>query len=571
MGSGKTALPPVWRRHAVLTVLFVAFGMTAARVVHLQMTESDHLRAQGDSRYLRDVVVLPQRGRILDRNGQVLSVSTPVSSIWAEPARFCASRDQWKPMLELLKLRKKTLLAACERRQDAEFMYVKRRLVPSLAEEVMALNIPGLEVQREYKRYYPGGPVSAHLVGFTNVDDQGQEGLERFYNDHLSGKAGKKRVLKDLKGHYVETVESIRQVDHGRDLVVSIDQRIQSMASAYLEQAVTEHNAAGGSVVVLSIPSGEILAMVNSPQFNPNDRSTLKKGVFRNRAVTDIMEPGSTAKPFTVAMALESGKIGPETLVETSPGYHRVGGRTIHDVRDYGEITVFDVIAKSSNVGSAKIALAFPFDSLYDTYRDVGFGSSTRTLPDEISGSLYRRERAIEHATMSYGYGFSATPLQLARAYTTFATDGTVLPVTLEKKSDDFAAQGSRIFSPDTVFAMRPMLEKAASAEGTASRAVIPRYRVGGKTGTTHKLINGNYNNNRYQSVFAGIAPLSNPQFVMVVMVDDPRGKRYYGGDVAAPVFSALMKDLVRLYNVKPDKPVSTQLSGLRDQSEATL
>ena len=324
-----------------------------------------------------------------------------------------------------------------------------------------------------------------------------------------------------------------------------------------------EHNASGGSVVVLSVPSGEILAMVNSPQFNPNDRSTLKDGVFRNRAVTDIMEPGSTAKPFTVAMALESGRVGSETLVETAPGYYRIGGHTIHDVRNYGEITVFDVLAKSSNVGSTKIALAFPFADLFDTYKAVGFGKLASNLPGEISGNLVPRERPIEHATYSYGYGFSTTPLQLARAYTVFATDGELLPVTLERKPEGYIAEGQKVFSSRTVEQIRPMLEKAASRHGTASRAVIPRYRIGGKTGTTHKLVNGNYNNNRYQSLFAGIAPITNPRFIMVVMVDDPRGKKYYGGDVAGPVFSSLMQDLMRLYNVPPDAEPENQVTAL--------
>jgi cell division protein FtsI (penicillin-binding protein 3) len=555
--------PPVWRQYLVMGMLFTGLGVIALRVVQIQTVEQSHLQAQGDARYLREIEVLPERGKILDRHGQVLAVSTPVDSLWADPGVFCATREQWKPMLKVLDIKSRELLVSCERRAEASFMYIKRRLPPALAQQVMLLNVPGVEIQREYRRYYPGGPVGAHLLGFTDVDDVGQEGLERYFEMQLSGTRGRKRVLKDLAGHYVESVESIQQVKHGNDLQISIDQRIQSLASAYLEKAVKKHNAAGGSAVVLAIPSGEIIAMVNSPQFNPNDRNTLKKGVFRNRAVTDTLEPGSTAKPFTVAMALESGQVGVDTMVDTSPGYYRVGGHTIRDVHNYGEISIFDVIVHSSNIGSAKLAMAFPFESLFETLQSVGFGEKTSTLPGEVSGTLIRRSRPIEHATISYGYGFSSTPLQLARAYTALATDGELLSITLEPKPSDFRAESRRVFSKSTVKQMRAMLEKVATPEGTARKARIARYRVGGKTGTSHKLLEGNYNNKRYMSLFAGMAPISDPRFVMVVAIDDPRGKRYYGGDVAAPVFADLMKDLMRLYNVTPDDIDEPQITGV--------
>ena len=553
--------PPVWRQYLVTGLLLTGLGVIALRVVQIQTVEQSHLQAQGDARYLREITVLPERGRILDRNGQVLAVSTPVDSLWAEPGVFCADREQWKPMLKVLSMKSRPLRVSCERRKEANFMYIKRRLPPALAQEVMELNIPGVEIQREYRRYYPGGPVGAHLLGFTDVDDVGQEGLERVFNTRLAGVPGRKRVLKDQAGHYVESVESIRQVKHGDDLRISIDQRVQSLASAYLEKAVKKHNAAGGSAVVLAIPSGEIISMVNSPQFNPNDRNTLKKGVFRNRAVTDTLEPGSTSKPFTVAMALETGQVGVNTMVDTSPGYHRIGGHTIRDVHNYGEISIFDVIVHSSNIGSAKLALAFPFDALFETLQSVGFGEKTSDLPGEVSGALVKRTRTIEHATISYGYGFSSTPLQLARAYTTLATDGELLSITLDPKPEGFKAEGKRVFTERTVRDIRAMLEKVATPEGTARKARIPRYRIGGKTGTSHKLVDGNYNNKRYMSLFAGMAPISDPKFVMVVAIDDPRGKRYYGGDVAAPVFADLMKDLMRLYNVRPDGIEDTQIT----------
>jgi len=553
----RISKPPIWRQYLVVGILFSGLGVIALRVIHILTVEQSHLQAQGDARYLREIKVLPERGKILDRNGQVLAVSTPVESLWAEPGVFCQAREQWKPMVELL-----------ERRGDAGFMYIKRRLPPSIAQKVLALNVPGVEIQREYRRYYPGGPVSAHLVGFTDVDDVGQEGLERQYNSQLAGTPGRKRVLKDLAGNYVESVESIQQVQHGKDLQISVDQRVQSLASEYMEKAIKTHNAAGGSAVVVAIPSGEIIAMVNAPHFNPNDRGTLKKGVFRNRAVTDTLEPGSTAKPFTIAMALESGQVGVNTMVDTAPGYYRVGGHTIHDVHDYGEISVFDVIVHSSNVGSAKLALAFPFEDLFHTFEDVGFGVKAADLPGEISGVLVERTRPIEHATLSYGYGFSATPLQIARAYTALATNGQILSLTLKPQPAGYKAEGKKVFSTETVKNIRAMLEQVATPEGTARKARIPRYRIGGKTGTTHKLVDGNYNNKRYVSLFAGMAPITDPRFVMIVAIDDPRGKRYYGGDVAAPVFSDLMQDLMRLYNVRPDGVEDNKITGLNPGKE---
>ncbi len=537
----------------VLALVMVAFGVLALRVVQLQTADNEKLRIQGDKRYLREVKVFPQRGRILDRNGQVLSISTPVDSVVAEPRVFCKEAALWQPLVEKMDMSRKKLQKKCEKFADAGFMYIKRRMPPAVVEQVMTMKIPGVEVRREYKRYYPGGPVSAHLIGFTDIDEHGQEGLERTFDAELSGQEGRTRLLKDLAGHYVESVESIRQVRHGKDLVISIDQRVQSLASRYLESAISQHDASGGGVVVLEIPSGEIIAMVNAPQFNPNNRSSITTGVFRNRTVTDILEPGSTVKPFTIAMALESGEVDADTLIDTAPGYYQLPGHTIRDVHNYGEISVFDVVVHSSNVGTAKLALRLPLDDLYNTFRDVGFGVRAATLPGEISGVLTKRTRKLEHAALSYGYGFSTTLLQLARAYTVFATDGMLLPVTLERRASEYRASGQRVFSADTVAHIRAMLEQVATPQGTAHKARVARYRVGGKTGTTHKLINGSYDNKHYISLFAGLAPLTEPKFVMVVAIDDPRGKLYYGGDVAAPVFSSLMTDLMRLYNVKPD------------------
>ncbi len=535
--------------------MLLGFLLLGMRVVHLQTVQHELLRAQGDARYLREWTVMPQRGRILDRNGQVLAVSTPVDSVWAEPAVFCATQQQrqWQPMVELIQVTRQRLQARCEQQKNSDFMYIKRRLPPALAQQVMQLEIAGVEVQSEYKRYYPGGPAGAHLLGFTNVDDVGQEGLENAHQAQLGGARGRIRVLKDRAGNYVESVESLQQVRHGDELVISIDQRVQALASDYLEGAVRQHQASSGSVVVLAVPSGEILAMVNSPQFNPNDRATITGGAFRNRSVTDVFEPGSTIKPFTVAMALQSGKMHAESIVDTAPGHYQVGGHRIKDSRNYGALSVADVVVRSSNVGITKIALEFSYDALFNTLSAVGFGQRTAQLPGETAGRLEKRPRRLDHAALSYGYGFSVTPLQLARAYSVFATDGVLLPVTLQRQAPGYRAVGVRVFDADTVAAVRAMLERAASPAGTARSARIARYRVGGKTGTSHKLLHGNYQNERYLSAFAGFAPLTKPKFVIVVTVDDPRGKLYYGGDVAAPVFANLMQDLMRLYNVEPD------------------
>lgn len=602
----KISPPPRWRQHLVLTVMSAVFAVLGGRVIWLQVQDNSMLQAQGDKRYLRSVHIAPQRGKILDRNGQVLSVSTPVDSLAADPKLFCKAADLWLQMPSMVGLSKDRLIEKCERAKHSDFMYIQRRLPPHLVAEIMDMKISGVYVKREHKRYFPGGPVGAHLIGFTDSNGKGQEGLELAYNGELSGRAGKGRVLKAGTGGFVESVESIQQVRDGSDLHISIDQRVSSLASQYLDAAVQKHQAAGGSVVVVAIPSGEIISMVNSPQFNPNDRSTFKSGVVRNRAVTDVLEPGSTVKPFTIAMALESGDVTPESMVDTSPGYYQIGRHKVSDGRDHGEISVFDVIVRSSNVGAAKLALNYPYDDLYNLFSDVGFGkkaldwgiaaqgsevirpacasdnlqkwilraacasntqytkspvamdheqisSRQRALPGEVNGALKKRTRKIEHATLSFGYGLSVTMLQLARAYTVFATDGELLPMTYAKKAPGYKAKGTRILQPETVAHIRAMLEQVATSQGTAAAARIPRYRIGGKTGTSRKLIDGNYADKRYISLFAGLAPITNPKFVMVVSIDDPRGQFYYGGDVAAPVFSNLMADLMRLYNVKPD------------------
>ncbi len=562
--SRKGAVQSELRQWTVVGVLMLAFALLTARVIQIQIKQHDYLKAQGDARYLRELTIVPQRGKILDRNGRILALSTPVSSVWVEPQIFCNAKSRWKDLLKRLSLERSRIIKVCKKSSKSDFLYLKRRISPAQAKGVVALNVPGVSLQREYRRYYPSGPVAAHLVGFTDIDDRGQEGVELQFDTQLRGIEGRQRVLKALTGHFVESVESIHQVSHGSDLVLSIDERLQYLASGYLEAAVKKHKASGGGIVVLSIPSGEILVMANSPQFNPNDRSSLRKGVFRNRIITDTLEPGSIVKPFTVSMALESGEISIGTQVDTSPGVYRIDGRNIRDVRDYGRLSVADVITHSSNIGVAKIALAFPFKRLFNNLSAAGFGHlSGSNLLGEVNGRLTKRTRPIEHATMAYGYGLSATLIQIARAYTVFASDGSLLDITIRPHESGYHAPGKQIFSASTAATMRSLLVRASSSEGTARKARVEHYRVAGKTGTTHKLIDGSYDNNRYYSLYAGFIPASDPRFVCVAAINDPRGDLYFGGDVAAPIFARLMKEAVRLYNVAPDDlPADTIVSG---------
>ncbi len=544
-----------WRYSLVIFCLMLTFVLLGARAFYLQVLGKDYLQAQGQARYVRDVTVKANRGRILDRNGQTLAVSTPVDSVWANPEEFGDSQARWPELAEKLGIKLKNIETKFEKYKNREFMYLKRHLAPAEAQKIMALKITGVHLQREYKRFYPAGPVAAHVIGFTNIDEQGQEGIELAYNQHLTGKDGRKRVLRDRVGNVVENIESIEPAIDGKDLHLSIDARIQHLSQRYLKAAVVEHKAEAGSAIVLDAQTGEILAMVNEPSFNPNNRKDFDSEKFRNRAVTDMLEPGSTTKPFTVAMGLASGRFHPDTLIDTTPGYMTVGKRTIKDTHNYGLIDVSKVIIKSSNVGVTKIAMSFPVEKFRGLLADIGYGSSTRVgLPGEINGVLPDRKkwRPIEHATLAYGYGFSVTPVQIARAYTVLATDGRRLPVSILKQ--DKAPDGKQVVAPEVVSQLRTMMKKVVSTEGTARRAAMDKYSAAGKTGTAHKLINGRYAEKRYTSAFAGFAPANDPRLIMVVVVDDPRGEHYYGGRVAAPVFRNVMAESLRLMNVPPDK-----------------
>jgi cell division protein FtsI (penicillin-binding protein 3) len=542
------------RRVFILLCMGLAAVALVWRAVSLQVLDKEFLLSQGEARHLRVVTLPAHRGVIQDRNGEPLAVSTPVESVWVNPQELGGEQQRIPELAALLSLDGGKVQQLLARRADREFVYLRRHLSPALAEKVSALKIPGVYLQREYRRYYPGGEVAAHLVGFTNIDDQGQEGLELAYEDWLGGEPGAKRVIKDGKHHIIEDVESIRRPRPGKDLKLSIDRRIQYLAYRELKGVMKEHKARAASAVVLDVKSGEVLAMVNQPSFNPNNRQQLRRSDMRNRAVTDVFEPGSTMKPFVVATALQSGRFQPETEVSTSPGWYRVGVNTVRDVHDYGQLDVTGVIRKSSNVGISKIALALPAEDIWTTLTDLGFGAQTYSgFPGEASGllSYHGGWNAIETATLAYGYGISVTALQLAQAYGVLATDGIKRSVTFLREGD--VSEERRIMPAETAQQVRVMLEQATGPDGTAPQARVAGYRVAGKTGTVKKAAPGGYSSNKYLAVFAGLAPASDPRLVMVVMVDEPGNGKYYGGQVAAPVFSRVMSGALRLLAVPPD------------------
>ena len=544
---------PVWRARLLLLLVFFGFLVLAARAFYLQGLHNDFLQHKGETRYARVVEISAHRGMVTDRNGEPLALSTPVESVWAAPEDADLSVEQRAKLGRLLgmdaaELRRK--LAA----SDRDFVYLKRQLPPEQAAKVVQLNLPGVFLQREYRRYYPAAEVTAHVVGVTGVDDNGQEGIELAYQDWLSGKAGSRRVIKDRLGRVVEDIESIRAPQQGRELALSIDQRIQYLAFRELKSAIAVNEAKAGSLVVLDVTTGEVLALANWPTYNPNNRDTLKAGRSRNRAVVDLFEPGSTLKPFTVAAALESGRVGPGSMIDTGSGRYTIGNRTIHDAHPEGMLTVAQVIQKSSNVGSAKMALAMAPQKLWTILSDVGFGAQTKVgFPGEATGRLraYQTWKPIEQATMSYGHGISVSLLQLARAYSVFATNGELKPLTLVKRDQPVA--GKAVISRRTALAVRKMLEMVTQPGGTATRAQVAGFRVAGKTGTAHKLMGATYASDRYISSFVGFAPASNPRLVIAVMLDEPGGKSYYGGEVAAPAFSAVMAGALRLLGIEPD------------------
>jgi cell division protein FtsI (penicillin-binding protein 3) len=551
-----TRLPikfPSWRRRVLLLAVLSGFAVLLGRSVYLQAMHTDFLQQKGDARYSRSMVLSAHRGMITDRHGEPLAISTPVESIWASPPDVAAEPAQIKKLAQLLGIKQADLQKKLNRNRN--FVYLKRRLPPPDAARVMQLGIPGIFMQREYRRYYPAAEVTAHLVGFTGIDDKGQEGMELVFQDWLSGKPGSRHVLKDRQGHIVEDLEAVKVPQDGRDLALSIDRNIQYLAHRELARAIQEHKAKAGAIVVLDAKSGEVLAMANQPVYNPNNPVKIA-GKSRNRAIVDIFEPGSTLKPFTAAAALEAGLVTPESNIQTAPGYMRIGSATIHDAHPQGELTVSQVIQKSSNIGSAKLALSMSPQYLWTVFNQMGFGSPVNIgFPGEASGKLraYKTWRPIEQATMSYGHGISLSLIQLARAYTVFANDGEIRPISLLKVKEP--PVGQQVFSAATARSVRDMLETVVQAGGTAPFAQVMGYRVAGKTGTAHKLDVGGYAADRYVSSFVGMAPASNPRLIIAVMIDEPSGGKYYGGTVAGPVFSAVMSGALRQLAVPQDAP----------------
>ncbi len=535
-------------------VVLLAGAVLVWRAVDLHVFNRDFLKNQGDARTLRVVPVAAHRGMITDRNGEPLAISTPVDSVWVQPKVFATAHARWPELARLLKLDPERLQRIVVARRDREFVWLKRHLSPQLAERVMALGLPGVNLQREYRRYYPAGEVTAHVLGFTNIDDRGQEGLELAWDEWLRGTPGSKRVLRDRLGRVVRNVEQIRKPEPGRDLALSLDRRIQYLAYRELKRAVFQHRARSGSLVILDVRTGEVLAMVNQPAFNPNDRGQFRPAQTRNRAVTDVFEPGSTIKPFTIAAALLSGRYRPDTRIDTAPGHYRLGRAVIRDAHNYGRITLAKVIQKSSNVGASKIALSLPDALLYRVHTRFGFGADTGSgFPGEVGGLLNDAGhwRRIEKATLAYGYGMSVTALQLARAYAALADDGRLHPVSFLRVKTPEPAR--RVLPARIARQVRDMLEAVVAEGGTGTRARIAGYRVAGKTGTVKKAAAGGYSDDRYIAVFAGFAPASRPRLAMVVTVNEPRDGVYYGGQVAAPVFSRVMAGALRLLGVAPD------------------
>jgi len=544
-----------WRHGFVLASLALGAVALLGRAVYLQVIDQEFLEKQGDARILRTAKLSANRGMILDRNGEALAVSTPVDTVWADPRKLAQVPHEFPRLAKALDRDPQWLARRVTSNLDREFVYLVRHMRPQDAARVKELGIPGVDTLREYRRYYPAGEVTGHLLGFTNVDDVGQEGLELAFDQWLGGEPGEKRVMRDKLGRTIEDIERIRAPRPGQDLRTSIDLRLQYLAYRELKAAVQANNALSGSVVVLDVATGEVLAMASQPAFNPNDREQYAASRYRNRATNDFFEPGSSIKPFVVAAGLKTGRYHADTLIDTGPGMMRVGIKTVKDKHNLGTIDVTTVLAKSSNVGVAKIALSLNPQDMWNAFDQFGFGRVTGSgFPGESAGILTSPQhwRAIGQATMSYGYGLSVTPLQLVQAYAVLGSGGIRRPVSLRKL--DSPAAGERVFDEDVAHELVKMMEAVVGDEGTARRARVMGYRVSGKTGTSWKASEtGGYSTNKYMAVFGGVVPASNPRLAAVVVIDEPRGGAYYGGEVAAPVFSAVMSGALRLLAIPPD------------------
>ncbi|GAA4023338.1 penicillin-binding protein 2 [Actimicrobium antarcticum] len=546
----------VWRSRIVLFVLFSAFVALAGRALWLQGISTEFLQKQGASRYARTLELPATRGKITDRNGLVLASSVPVKAIWAIPDDVQeAPKAKLQQLAKLLDMSESELNRKLD--SDRNFVYLKRQVEKETSDKIAALMIPGIETRKEYKRFYPEGDVMAHVVGFTNVEDAGQDGMELSSQKSLAGRVGSRRVIKDRLGRIVEDIGSIREPHDGSDLTLSIDSKIQYIAFTQLKEAVEKSKAKAGGIVVLDVKTGEVLAMVNLPTYNPNDRSILTGAQLRNRVLTDTFEPGSTLKPFTIALSLDTGRIKPSTTFQTSPGKMTIGTATIGDSHAHGILTVSQIIQKSSNIGTAKIALQMPPQEMWEMFTTVGFGQQPKLgFPGAVAGRVrsFKTWRPIEQATMSYGHGISVSLIQLARSYMIFARNGDLIPLSFSKVTKPPVSQ--HVISEKTAQEMRVMLESVVGPEGTAAKAQVPGYRVGGKTGTALKVVGGRYVN-KYVASFVGIAPMSNPRIIVAVMVDEPTAYGHYGGDVAAPVFATVTANVLRALNVPPDSSVT--------------
>lgn len=548
-----------WRYAVVICAFLGVVGALCWRLVYLDVINQHFLSRQAEMRSMRVEPIDAHRGMITDRNGEPLAVSTPVETVWANPSEMDPGDPKLTQLAKVLDLDPGALRHRLRVDQDREFIYIRRKIQPSLARAAEALDIPGIYTRREYRRYYPAGEVAAQVVGFTNIDERGQEGLELAYNSWLSGQEGAKRVLKDNRGHVIKDLSLISDAQPGKNLHLSIDLRLQYLAYRELKAAVQEHDARSGTLVMLDVDTGEVLAMVNQPSYNPNDRSQLVPRLLRNRAITDVFEPGSTMKPLSMAAALESGKFHMGDEINTSPGYMRLGRYTIRDDGNYGTLDLTHIIAKSSNVGMSHIAMTIGGQAIHDMLYRLGLGQSTGIgFPGEAVGVLptHIDWKPVDEATMAYGYGVSVTALQLAQAYMVLANGGIRYPVSLIKL--DHPPQGVREMPEGVAADIRQML-KAVVKEGTGTRAQMPFYQAAGKTGTVHLVGSEGYERHEYRSVFAGMAPADNPRLVCVVMIDAPQGNQYYGGEVAAPVFARVMGDSLRLLNVRPNLDLNAQ------------
>lgn len=561
-----------WRFYLLGFFILAVVAGLMVRIIDLAVIERPFLRNQGDARSLRVINESAFRGMITDRNGYPLAISTSVFSIWLNPKEFISDPKSIHLLADMLGMKSNDiqLLLQRNKNKNREFIYVKRQVPPPIAQKIKSLHMAGVYLQQDYKRFYPEGEVAAHVIGFTNIDDRGQEGLELAYNDWLSGISGKKRVIKDRTGRVIDSVQLLQKQKPGNDLVLSLNRRIQYLAYRELLDGVKKNLAVSGSVVVLDVKTGEILAMVNQPSYNPNNMAGQKKENFRNRAVTDIFEPGSTMKSFSVATALESGKYKPDSEVDTSPGWIHVGNHTLHDEHLKGVINLMQILQYSSNVGITKVILTLPPNQLWSFLQRMGFGETTGVgFPGEQAGKLVNRPvwKPLALATLSFGYGISVTTLQLAHAYATLANEGVKVPLSLVRV--DKPPVGERVVDKNIAQEMMEMLKSVLQKGGTGEPARVPGYSVAGKTGTAWISENKSYQKHRYTSSFVGIAPASHPRLVVAVVIHDPQGKQYYGGYVSGPVFEKIMEGSLRILNIPPDEPLTSSIEDGKNKTQS--